>query len=95
MVSAALAARVRSELPAWRVDGEEVTGRWAFADFAGALAAAIAVGAVAERADHHPEMRVAWGSLEVRITTHSAGALTERDLTLAAAIQGAIGAPQG
>ena len=94
-MTAGLAARARRELPAWGVDGEELAGRWRFPDFASALAAAVTVGALADRADHHPELRVSWGRLEVRLTTHSARALTERDLSLAAAIQDAIGVPSG
>jgi len=95
MVTPELAGRIRLELPAWRLEGEEIVGRWRFADFSSALSAAVAVGALADRADHHPEMRIAWGRLEVRLTTHSAKALTARDLDLAAATQRALGAPQG
>ncbi len=93
MVDAALADRARRALPGWSLDGEEIVGRWRLPDFGTALAAAVRVGALAERADHHPEMRVAWGALEVRLTTHSAGTLTARDLDLAAAIHAALGAP--
>ena len=94
MVDAALLRRASRELPAWQLAGEEIVGRWRFPDFSSALAAAVRVGALAERADHHPELRVAWGLLEVRLTTHAAKALTERDLDLAAAIQAALQPPR-
>ena len=95
MVDDALRRRVSAELPGWALDGEEIVGRWRFADFAAALAAAVRVGALAERSDHHPEMRVGWGNLEVRLTTHSAKALTQRDVELAAKISGALTPPKG
>jgi 4a-hydroxytetrahydrobiopterin dehydratase len=95
VVDDALRRRVSAELPGWTLDGEEIVGRWGFADFAAALAAAVRVGALAERADHHPEMRVGWGHLEVRLTTHSAKALTPRDVELAAKISGALTPPKG
>lgn len=93
MVDGALAARIAAELPAWTIAGEELVGRWRYPDFAAALAAAVRVGALAQRADHHPELRLGWGFLEVRLTTHSAAALTLRDAGLAAEVQAALGTP--
>jgi 4a-hydroxytetrahydrobiopterin dehydratase len=93
VVDPALAARVASELHGWRIEGEELVGRWRLPDFASALAAAVRVGELAERADHHPDMHVGWGKLEVRLTTHSAHALTTRDLDLARAVHQALQAP--
>jgi 4a-hydroxytetrahydrobiopterin dehydratase len=94
MVDGALAARIAAELPAWRIVGEELVGRWKYPDFAAAIASAVHVGALAQRADHHPELRLGWGFLEVRLTTHSSGGLTARDADLAAAIQTALGSPR-
>ncbi len=93
MVDQALADRARGTLPGWTLEGDEIVGRWRFPDFSAALAAAVHVGALAERADHHPEMRVTWGKLEVRLTTHSKRALTERDLDLASAIHAGLRPP--
>jgi 4a-hydroxytetrahydrobiopterin dehydratase len=93
VVDGALAARIAADLPAWTVVGEELVGRWRYPDFAAALAAAVHVGGIAQRADHHPELRLGWGFLEVRLTTHSARGLTARDADLAAAVQAALGAP--
>ncbi|MGD1147207.1 MAG: 4a-hydroxytetrahydrobiopterin dehydratase [Thermoanaerobaculaceae bacterium] len=94
MVDPDLARRAGVELPGWALEGEELVGRWRLPDFSSALAAAVRVGTLAERADHHPELRVAWGSLEVRLTTHKARTLTDRDLDLAAAIQSALHPPR-
>ena len=93
MVDDALRGKVSSELPGWVLDGEELVGQWRFADFAAALAAAVRVGALAERADHHPDMRIGWGKLEVRLTTHSAKALTLRDVELAGKVSRALNPP--
>ena len=95
MVEAALAGRVAAELPGWRLEGEELVGAWKLPDFAAALAAAVRVGALAERADHHPDLRIGWGRLEVRLTTHSAKGLTRRDVELAVKISGALQPPAG
>ena len=86
--------RIQRDLPGWRVNGKELVARWIFPDFAAALAAAVRVGALAERADHHPDLSLGWGRLEVRLTTHSAGHLTEKDMALAGTISTALGYPQ-
>jgi 4a-hydroxytetrahydrobiopterin dehydratase len=95
MVDQALNRRISAELPGWLVEGDELVGRWRFPDFGGALAGAVQVGALAERADHHPDMLVGWGKLEVRLTTHSAKALTAKDVDLAAKVSKALKPPQG
>ena len=45
-----------------------------------------AVGALAERAHHHPDIELRWNKVTLRLSTHSVGALTQADLDLAAAI---------
>lgn len=75
--------------------------RYRTADFAAALRLADAVGAVADEMNHHPDLGVHWGRLDVTLTSHDTGGVTERDLELAerisgiAAEQGAEPAPEG
>ncbi len=44
------------------------------------------VGAEAEALGHHPDLVLGWGRVEVSLTTHDAGGLTEADFVLAARI---------
>jgi len=46
-----------------------------------------ALGFMAEAADHHPDLAVSWGSVTVRLNTHSAGGITDKDLELARAFE--------
>jgi 4a-hydroxytetrahydrobiopterin dehydratase len=55
-------------------------------DFAAALAFVNAVGAAAEAANHHPDIDIRWNTVNLVLSTHSAGGLTVLDLALAAAI---------
>lgn len=71
------------ELPGWRREGAALVRDYAFEDFAGALAFVNAVGAIAEREGHHPDVELGWGRVRLRFTTHDAGGLTERDYALA------------
>ncbi len=46
-----------------------------------------AIAFLAEAADHHPDLGVHWGRVEVRLQSHDAGGVTDRDLALAARIE--------
>ncbi|MCK9250219.1 MAG: 4a-hydroxytetrahydrobiopterin dehydratase [Solirubrobacteraceae bacterium] len=62
-----------------------------FADFAGALAHVVAVGALAEERDHHPDLHLhGWNHVRVRLVTHSVGGVTDLDVALATAIDGLV-----
>jgi 4a-hydroxytetrahydrobiopterin dehydratase len=71
----------------WRVNAAGHLYRgYEFADFAGALAFANRVGAIAEEQAHHPDLHVAWGRCGVEIWTHKIDGLTESDFFLAAKV---------
>ncbi len=72
----------------WRREGDELLKVAKRGDFAGALAYVNAVGALAEAANHHPDIDIRWDTVTLRLTTHSAGGLTRKDLDLAARIDG-------
>ena len=57
-----------------------------FADFKSAMAFAVAVGELAEREQHHPDLHVAWGRVVVEVWTHKIRGLHENDFILAAKI---------
>ena len=42
-----------------------------------------AVAEVADKADHHPDIDIRWTTVTFRLSTHSAGGVTDRDVTLA------------
>jgi len=77
-----------AELPDWTIEVVEgiarLTRAFAFPDFASALAFANRVGAAAEAADHHPELRVEWGRVTVGWWTHAIGGLHRNDFVMAA-----------
>ena len=54
-----------------------------FGDFSEAFAFMTRVALAAEQADHHPEWSNVWNKVEVLLTTHSAGGVTQKDVDLA------------
>jgi 4a-hydroxytetrahydrobiopterin dehydratase len=83
--AAALAA-----LPQWslREDGLAITRTFRFADFAEAFGFMARVAILAEKADHHPEWFNVYNRVDITLTTHDAGGLSQRDVALASAIDG-------
>lgn len=63
-------------------------------DFATGLSVVNAIGAAAERINHHPDLDLRYPHVDVRLTSHDAGGVTERDTRLARAI-GSIAADAG
>jgi len=80
----AWAARV----PLWSLErgGAEprLSRRFRFADFALALAFANRIGAIADAENHHPELTVEWGRVQVRWWTHVCRGLHRNDFVMAA-----------
>jgi 4a-hydroxytetrahydrobiopterin dehydratase len=80
-------------LPGWTLsaDGLAITRQFKFADFQQAFAFMTHVALAAERADHHPEWSNVYNRVDMRLTTHDAGGLTERDFALAVVADAAAG----
>ncbi len=75
-------------LNGWSRAGDEITRTYALPSFPAALAFACAVGHLAERADHHPDITIQYREVTLSLSTHSAGGLTEQDMELARQIDG-------
>lgn len=81
-----------ARLPGWtlREDGLAMTRTFRFGDFAEAFAFMTRVAIHAEKADHHPEWFNVYNRVEITLTTHDAGGLSQRDLALAEVIGGMV-----
>ena len=62
-----------------------------FSDFAEAFGFMTRVAILAEKADHHPEWFNVYNRVEIVLTTHDAGGLSQRDIDLAMAIDAVAG----
>jgi 4a-hydroxytetrahydrobiopterin dehydratase len=74
-------------LPGWELKGQKIEKKFRFAQFREAIAFVNRVADLAELADHHPDLLIRHREVDVVLSTHSAGGLTERDLKLAADIE--------
>lgn len=75
---------IASELPdEWSRDGDEIVRVYEFSDYLDGVAFAASVGEVAEEEFHHPTIEIRYGEVEVRLTSHEEGGITEKDARLA------------
>ena len=78
-------AKALHELHGWaEAKGRDaITKTYQFKSFSQAWAFMSRVALFAEKTDHHPEWSNVYGRVEVALTTHSAGGVTEKDVALA------------
>lgn len=85
LLSAREIAELKPRVPSWEVmGGKQLSRTFLCPDFASALGLANRIGAVAEELDHHPELSISWGKLNVIVWTHRVNGLTELDFMFAA-----------
>jgi 4a-hydroxytetrahydrobiopterin dehydratase len=81
-------ARALAGLEGWtEVEGRDaIRKKYTFADFNAAFGFMARAALVAEKLDHHPEWFNVYKTVDVTLSTHDAGGVTERDIALAAAM---------
>lgn len=81
-------AEALDALDEWDYDEgrDAITRKFLFADFSEAFSFMTRVALLAEKADHHPEWSNVWNRVEILLTTHDAGGLSQRDVDMAEAI---------
>lgn len=87
MDESAITARL-AEVPQWRRsdDGTAISRRFTLADFAAAMRFVNAVADAAEEMNHHPDIEIRWNAVDLTLSTHAVGRLTDNDFTLAGRI---------
>ena len=84
---AALAAALAApDAPMWDLVDGMLVQTFESPSFSAALDFVMAVGRLAEEADHHPDIDLRFRSVRLALSTHDVGALTELDVDLALAI---------
>jgi 4a-hydroxytetrahydrobiopterin dehydratase len=79
------ARELLAALPEWQLDESRgaIRRRFVFADFGQAFAFMTQMALAAEKRDHHPEWSNVYNRVDIVLTTHDVGGLTEKDIDLA------------
>ena len=85
-------AALLARFPSWTHEParDAITRRFQFADFARAFGFMTSVAIIAEKMDHHPEWSNVYNRVDILLTTHDCGGLSERDARLVEAIEGLV-----
>ena len=81
---------IKSDLKAlkdWRFIDNKLEKKFKFLDFSEALGFIVRVGVLAEKSNHHPELVNVYNTLIIRLTTHDADGVTDKDIDLAKNIE--------
>jgi 4a-hydroxytetrahydrobiopterin dehydratase len=75
------------ELPGWQHRGESIVKSFDRSDFVGSIKFIDSLVEPAEKMNHHPDLAVSWSQVEVAISTHAEGGITENDFELAKKVE--------
>jgi 4a-hydroxytetrahydrobiopterin dehydratase len=75
------------ELEGWRQRGEYIVKSFDRGDFVGSVKFVDSLVQPAEGMNHHPDIAISWSQVEVAISTHTEGGLTENDFELAKKVE--------
>ena len=73
---------------AWERDGDSLVKTVRRDDFVDAMGVVNEVAGLSEAMNHHPDIDIRWNTVRLRLSTHSSGGITEKDLSLARQIDG-------
>ncbi len=83
---AQIAEKLKS-LPGWERQGDSIRKLFRFNEFMEGIEFVNRVARKAEAADHHPDIAINYTRVTMACSTHSAGAITEKDFRLAQEIE--------
>ena len=71
------------ELDGWRQRGEYIVKSFDRGDFVGSVKFVDSLVEPAEEMNHHPDIAISWSQVEVALSTHAEGGVSENDFELA------------
>lgn len=71
------------QVPEWGREGDSIKREFKFDDFQGSVDFVNRITPPAEEMNHHPDIAISWNKVELTLSTHSQGGLTEDDFELA------------
>lgn len=78
------------DLDGWTLGDGRIERSLTFDTFRDAIDFIVRIADLADAADHHPDLHNSYRDVEVALTTHSAGGVTDKDLDLARQINGLL-----
>jgi 4a-hydroxytetrahydrobiopterin dehydratase len=86
-----ISIKLAAELPHWTLENGWIRRKYKTSGWKATLMVVNTVGHLAEAAWHHPDLAVSYAFVEVKLVTHSAKGITDKDFALAKKIEEVIG----
>jgi 4a-hydroxytetrahydrobiopterin dehydratase len=87
VLDAAEVSQQLQSLPEWTSDGSALHRTMTYASFPEAIAAVAALAIDCEEMNHHPDIDIRWRTVQLTLSTHSEGGITQFDIELAHKIE--------
>lgn len=78
---------ILKDLNDWKFNEDGIEKKFVFKNFSQALGFIVQVGILAEKQGHHPELFNVYNKVNIRLSTHDANGVTDKDFNLAKAIE--------
>jgi 4a-hydroxytetrahydrobiopterin dehydratase len=72
-----------ADLGGWAAGDDVISRTFQFPDHIAAMGFVVRVAMAAEVMNHHPDLRIVYNRVEIRLNSHDAGGVTDRDIALA------------
>ena len=79
----------------WRLENQSLQRSIGFSTYLDGVAFISRAAELAEEADHHPDLHLFWRKVDIVLSTHDAGGVTQLDLDLAVQLDSALRAYSG
>lgn len=87
-LSASEVSQRTSNLEGWNAEGDqELSKTFKFEDHITAMGFVVRVAMAAEAMNHHPDLRIVYNRVDIKLSTHDAGGVSDNDFALAEKIQ--------
>ena len=83
-------ANFLKDLEQWQFDDNAIVKDYKFKNFSESLGFIVRLGILAEKANHHPEIFNVYNKVQIKLSTHDAGGVTDKDFDLAKSIDSFI-----
>jgi len=87
---AEITQRLAAELPHWYYENGTIRRKYRTEGWKATLMVVNSVGHIAEAAWHHPDLTVSYAYVIVKLTTHSAKGITDKDFAVARKIEDTV-----
>lgn len=79
--------RTLKTLPGWAFENNEIHKELEFDSYMKGIEFINQLAVIAEKQQHHPDLTVGWCKVGISFSTHDAGGVTEKDITMAKAVE--------